>query len=193
MSLGLALNQPHEFDQWTGWFKEEFAPADLDETGVHAFIRHFADLGIFEPIDENRWILCGVDCDQPRDRIRDAVRDHLETLGGSEAGFAVAYFLGRKPVLAKTSSPSHPPAWVSKAGESPDREKASDLSNLQIVKKVGRQLQPFLEFEKQVVSRLRGTHTQPQDARIIFNFILRQTRRRAEPKKWEQLSRKRHR
>ncbi|GJL78347.1 MAG: hypothetical protein NPINA01_13360 [Nitrospinaceae bacterium] len=187
MSLELALSEPHELDQWAVWFKETLAPADLEAAGVLAFMHHFADLGILEPLDENRWKLGGGEKNQAR--TEKEIRDRLEALSLTEQGFAVAYFLGRrpKPSSAKTEKPPVPQASAKKP------EVASDLSNLQIVKKVGRQLKPFLDFEKETLTRLQGEYTQPKDARLIFNFILSQTQRKAEPKKWEQLSRKRHR
>ena len=188
----MSAERPQSLNQWSFWIKENFAPDGLDDDGVLAFMRHFADLGIFEPVNDNEWKFFGGD-KQP-DQINEAFLDRLETLSGTEEGFAVAYFLGRKPVSSnavKKPNP-RPSSRQKEASKPPNREIASDLSNLQIVKKVGRQLQPFLEFEKETISRLQGTHTQPQDARIIFNFILRQTRQKAEPKKWEQLSRKRH-
>jgi len=193
--LQQSLNQPRTLEQWADWFRAELAPSDLEPAGLLAFMHHFADLGLLEPVDETQWQLGGVDTSQPSIRLMDAVRSRLEALSGGDEGIAVACFLGRRP---KTSfSPlkkSHPQPLRQGSGENipPNREKASDLSNLQIVKKLGRQLQPFLDFERQTLSRLLGTHTQQKDARIIFNFILRQTQQKAEPKKWEQLSRKRH-
>ena len=75
----------------------------------------------------------------------------------------------------------------------PKPERASDLSNLQIVKKVGRQLEPFLKAESTIVSRLIGEHTSKADARLLFNYMFGKMGSKAQPRKWEQLSRKRHR
>lgn len=195
MNLDMASDQPYELDQWAAWFKAELAPSDLDAPGVLAFMYYFADMGILEPADENRWKLCTIDNKHSSGQMRDAVREHLEGLSHTEAGFVIVYFLGQRPQVS-----SHPlgntqkqkPHSITEEGKTPNREKASDLSNLQIVKKVGRQLSPFLDFEKETVARLLGPQTQQKDARIIFNYILRQTQQKAEPKKWEQLSRKRH-
>ena len=198
MSLEKNLNQAHALNQWAVWFKKEFAPSDLDADGVFAFMHHFADLGIFESVgDENRWKLGGIDFDSNDKNIREMLLDRLETLSKTTDGFAVACFLGRQPEIstAKKETSQSPPAnriAPKITGETPNLEKASNLSNLQIVKKVGRQLKPFLEFEKETVSRLQGIHTPSKEARVIFNYILRHTRTKAEPKKWEQLSRKRH-
>jgi len=158
-------------------------------------MHHFADLGILEPFGENRWKIGGVDFNQSPSEIRAAVKDRLETLSLTKEGFAVACFLGQRPQVSSLSaenSQSQKPHRIPDKGKIPNPEKASDLSNLQIVKKVGRQLKPFLDFEKETLSRLQGSYTPQKDARKIFNFILRQTQGKAEPKKWEQLSRKRH-
>ena len=72
-------------------------------------------------------------------------------------------------------------------------EIASDLSNLQIVKKVGKQLKPFLDVETKIVSKLQGQHTTKIDARHLFQYIFGKINSKAKPRKWEQLSRKRHR
>jgi hypothetical protein len=192
--MSLELSHAHELEQWAVWFKKEFAPSDLDADGVLAYMHHFADLGILESIaEEGKWQLSGIDSDSCSENIRQKVFDQLEVLSHTTAGFAVACFLGRRPELppAEKESSGRDASSKINAG-APNREIASDLSNLQIVKKVGRQLQPFLELEKTTVSRLLGNHTQLKEARTIFNFILRHTKTKAEPKKWEQLSRKRH-
>ena len=196
MSLEKNLHHAHDLEQWAVWFKKELAPTDLDRAGVLAFLHHFADLGILEStVNEGQWKLAGIDSDSNSENIRKGVLDRLETLSKTTAGFAVNFFLGRQPDIPPANQETA--ASVQKISPkvnalAPNLEKASDLSNLQIVKKVGRQLKPFLEFEKEMVSRLMGIHTQQKEARVIFNFILRHTRTKAEPKKWEQLSRKRH-
>ncbi len=147
MSLENNLNQAHGLDQWAVWFKKEFAPSDLDEGGTLAFLHHFADLGIFESVgDENRWKLAGIDFDANDENIRERVLDRLETLSRTTAGFAVACFLGRRPDIpsGKKETSQSPPAKRTAPkiiGETPNLEKASDLSKLQIVKKVGRHVE----------------------------------------------------
>jgi hypothetical protein len=75
----------------------------------------------------------------------------------------------------------------------PGEKKSSDLSNLQIVKKWGSQLSPFLDVEQKTIERLRGTYTSQEDAQWLFSYILNKTRKKSPAKKWEQISRKRHR
>ncbi len=198
MSPEINLEQSHPLDQWAVWFKKKFAPSDLDAGGVLAYMHHFGDLGILETVGPNgKWQLSGINFESDPDNIRQQVLDRLETLSRTSAGFAVNYFLGRSAGFSAEGKATPPSAPVKRfeardKPTAPNREVASDLSNLQIVKKVGRQLQPFLEFEKETVSRLLGTYTQTKEARVIFNYILRHTKTKAEPKKWEQLSRKRH-
>lgn len=196
MSFDIDPGNAHAFKQWAVWFKKKLAPLDLNADGVLAFMYHFADLGILEPdVDEDKWKLAGIDSDSNPENIRKQVLDRLETLSRTPRGFALACFLGRPPEFpasGKEISSSEKRVAQKNNENAPNREIASDLSNLQIVKKVGRQLQPFLQFEKDTVSRLLGTHTQTKEARVIFNFILRNTQSKAEPRKWEQLSRKRH-
>ena len=75
----------------------------------------------------------------------------------------------------------------------PGDKKSSNLSNLQIVKKWGSQLRPFLDVEQKTIVRLRGEVTSQEDAQWLFSYILNKTRKKSPAKKWEQISRKRHR
>ena len=75
----------------------------------------------------------------------------------------------------------------------PSEKKSSDLSNLQIVKKWGNQLRPFLDIEQKTIARLRGRYTSQEAAQWLFSYILNKTKQKSPAKKWEQLSRKRHR
>lgn len=203
MSSDEDLSRPLPLGQWVSWFLEKFAAPDLDPACVRSYLFHFADLGVLKPFDSGLWELTGVDSDVPPDRIENDLRVRLETLSQTEQGFALACFLGRPPgklpgPVADSSRPSRPgkkDRAASAGGPSgyPPIQRASDLSNLQIVKKVGRQLSPFLEMEKNMLARLQGPHTAKEDAQRIFNYVLGKTRKKAEPKKWEQLSRKRHR
>lgn len=198
MALEKNLHLAHALEQWAVWFNNEFAPADLDENGALAFMHHFVDLGVLRSVDEEgKWQLSEINIESDPENFRQQVLDCLETLSRTSAGFAVNFFLGRQPDISSDDKGKPGSAPAKQLGakvkqNAPKREVASDLSNLQIVKKVGRQLQPFLKFEKETVARLLGPHTQTKEARVIFNFILRHTKTKAEPKKWEQLSRKRH-
>jgi hypothetical protein len=199
MDLEIDPSQAHTLEQWAIWYKSEIAPSDLDNNGLVAYLHYFADLGIFETTaDEGKWQLTGIDIGLGPNIIREKVLNKLENISLTDKGFALNYFLGRRPAVPSPNEDEPKQLPVKKKSlnsksKAPGLEKASDLSNLQIVKKVGRQLQPFLEFENETVARLVGPQTQKKEARVIFNYILRHTRTEAEPKKWEQLSRKRHR
>ena len=110
----------------------------------------------------------------------------------------MAYFIGykdlsKKPLSTITGSSDFKSANQKRKESVPLGNPASNLSNLQIVKKVGKQLQPFLQIEESVVSRLIGEYVDKQDAQNLFHYMFGKAGAKAEPKVWEQLSRKRHR
>ena len=75
----------------------------------------------------------------------------------------------------------------------PKHKKISDLSNLQIVKKWGNQMRGFLDVEQKTIARLRGFYTSQKDAQWMFSYMLSKTKEKSPARKWEQISRKRHR
>lgn len=185
--------------EWVSWFQDGIAPPDLDEAGIRSFLKHFADLGILEPAGEERWRLSGLDAARPTEELRKQVVGRLESLSRTESGFAVACFLGRPAVPPSSrSAPPEPEQQKDGGGGlfgkrgSRGNETVSDLSNLQIVKKLGRQLKPLLDLEKRIMDRLPGKHTTPEDAKRIYNYLLSKGMQKASPRQWEQLSRKRH-
>jgi hypothetical protein len=120
----------------------------------------------------------------------------LEKESDTKNGFAIGYFLRSK---IKGYSPKNLPNIFQEKTEVPVKKsifsapvKASDLSNLQIVKKVGKQLLPFLELENKYISCLRGENVSKEDAKRLFQHILPQIKEKGKPKEWEQLSRRRH-
>ena len=136
MNLDMAADQPYELDQWSAWFKSELAPSDLDAPGVLAFMHHFAYLGILEPAGGDLWKLCGMENNHSSGPLRDVVRDHLEALTRTEAGFAISYFLGQRHRVSQLplkGSHNQQPRSIPDAGKTSNRENASDFSNLQIV------------------------------------------------------------
>ena len=186
-------------DEWVSFFVEFIVPDDLSEEVAESFLMHLSDLDALVQVDENiwEWKDCGsqIQCES----LIALVQEHLESLCDSESGFALPYFIGFKNLtkksldalplskdsLGKVVNRKHPGTKVVKP--------ASDLSNLQIVKKVGKQLQPFLKIEESIVSRLMGKHVSKQDAQKLFHYMFGKMGTKAEPRIWEQLSRKRHR
>lgn len=189
--------QPGTFEQWVPWFKENILPEGLDDPTIPAFLRHFADLGLLENAGPGTWKLSGIDRGQGPDKAKSQLLGRMKDLSEDDKGFALKYLLGfsgedtLSAVFPEEPTTSRPQS--KEPGNTPLPEKASDLSNLQIVKKVGRQLRPFLELEKKVVSKLKGIYTTREDSQKIFHYILGKSQTKAKPKKWEQLSRKRHR
>ena len=181
-------------DAWGKFLIEFIVSNDLSEELVGSFLRHLADLGVLLPCDEDVWEWCNSEVELKNLIAR--IKNDLESLSDSESGFALAYFIGykklnKKPLDDKVDSKDNINRKQSKLP--PDIKPASDLSNLQIVKKTGKQLQPFLQIEESVVSRLTGKHVGKQDAQKLFHYMFGKVCAKAEPRVWEQLSRKRHR
>ncbi len=181
-------------DAWGKFLIEFIVSNDLSEELVGSFLRHLADLGVLLPCDDDVWEWCNSEVELKNLIAR--IKNDLESLSDSESGFALAYFIGykklnKKPLDDKVDSKDNINWKQSKLP--PDIKPASDLSNLQIVKKTGKQLQPFLQIEESVVSRLTGKHVGKQDAQKLFHYMFGKVCAKAEPRVWEQLSRKRHR
>ena len=181
-------------DAWGKFLIEFIVSSDLSEELVGSFLRHLADLGVLLPCDDDVWEWCNSEVALKNLIAR--IKNDLESLSDSESGFALAYFIGykklnKKPLDDKVDSEDNINRKQSKLP--PDIKPASDLSNLQIVKKTGKQLQPFLQIEESVVSRLTGKHVGKQDAQKLFHYMFGKVCAKAEPRVWEQLSRKRHR
>ena len=181
-------------DAWGKFLIEFIVSNDLSEELVGSFLRHLADLGVLLPCGDDVWEWCNSEVELKNLIAR--IKNDLESLSDSESGFALAYFIGykklnKKPLDDKVDSKDNINRKQSKLP--PDIKPASDLSNLQIVKKTGKQLQPFLQIEESVVSRLTGKHVGKQDAQKLFHYMFGKVCAKAEPRVWEQLSRKRHR
>lgn len=187
-------------NEWIRFFIEFIVSNDLSEELVGSFLRHLADLGVLLPCDGDVWEWCNSEVELKN--LVAMVKKDLESLCDSESGFALPYFIGYKNLHKKsfddetdTSSKNSPKINITrKRSESFSNIKpASDLSNLQIVKKVGKQLQPFLQLEESIVSRLTGKQAGKQDSQKLFHYMFGKIGIKAEPRVWEQLSRKRHR
>ncbi len=183
---------PVSLNEWVKFFIEFIVPDDLSEDVAGSFLMHLADLGVLLELAESTWQWRGCDSPAASESLITVVQKDLELLCDSDSGFALAYFIGykklnKKPLVAEVEDKVRRRQSASLSATRP----ASDLSNLQIVKKTGKQLQPFLQIEESVVSRLTGKYAGKQDAQKLFHYMLMGDK--AEPKVWEQLSRKRHR
>ena len=179
---------------WVRFLKENITPADIDDETTYSFLHYLEDLKLIIRCanDDLRWqgLEECVDEDENKQNIKNGILQMSQT----ESGFALPFFIGFESIeLPAIESLIRPESKKVKNKDIPQPEPASDLSNLQIVKKVGRQLKPFLEAESTIVSRLIGERTTKTDARYLFQYIFGKINSKAQPRKWEQLSRKRHR
>lgn len=181
---------------WLVRLRELWGAEDLDESLELALFHYLADLNIFEECGNDMWRFAGeVEGDGNIDK---ALRSVLEGKGQTEPGFALAHLL-----LEPNESIKSPESGAEAGSKTGERsifsrskglpKKSSDPSTLQIVKKVGRQLESFIELEKSYLEKLPGNHTTKKDARKIYNFALSRMKQKADPLPWEQLSRRRHR
>ena len=185
-------------DEWVEFFKIVLGSEDLKEDIAESFIRHLADLNAINLIEGGQWKWNNGNPSLNGEALILQVKKDLEKKCKTESGFVLPYFIGYKKLaripLENIRRQENPPKPLQKKNLfGVKKEAASDLSNLQIVKKVGKQLQPFLQLEESVVSILAGKHVSKQDAQKLFHYMFSKVGAKVEPRKWEQLSRKRHR
>ena len=179
---------------WVKFLTEDFTPDDLDKETACSLLHYLEDLKLLIPFENDtlKWkeLRDGMAL---KEQIQ-VIRDGMMRMAHTEIGFAMPFFIGfEKLKLPAIESLLESKQLAVKRKNTPKPELASDLSNLQIVKKVGRQLKPFLEVESIIVKRLLGKRTSKADARKLFQYMFGKLNSKAEPRKWEQLSRKRHR
>ena len=191
------LNYPENL--WLDWFMDGIMNPDIDETGARSILHYLIDLNILEFGGDDSLKLFKVRQGQSSDEVRSALLETLNGMSQTESGFALVYFFSGSskteypPLNEEGSSSGIKRKGIFGKSFSTEEKKSSNLSNLQIVKKWGNTMRPFLDLEQQTIARLRGIHTSREDAQWLFNYILNKTRQKSPAKKWEQLSRKRHR
>jgi hypothetical protein len=179
---------------WVTILKENFTSDDLEDETLYAFLNYLIDLELLVPSENDSLRWRGLTDDLQKEEQIPLIQTDLLEMSESEPGFALPFFIRLETIklptlesLIETEEKKEKSKNISKA------ERSSDLSNLQIVKKVGRQLEPFMKAESTIVSRLIGGHTTKADARRLFHYMFGKMGSKAQPRKWEQLSRKRHR
>ena len=178
---------------WINFLNEKFIFDDLDDETIYALLNYLIDLGLLVSTENDSFEWQGLSKDVERvEKIRVMQTDFLR-LSQSEPGFALPFFVRIDTGLPTLESLIETKEKKAKSKIIGQPEASSDLSNLQIVKKVGRQLEPFLKAESTIVSRLIGVRTTKADAQQLFHYIFAKMGSKAQPRKWEQLSRKRHR
>lgn len=179
-------------DGWLCCLKSGIVSPDMPIEVVRAFFHHLADLGLFEQVEGNFWRLTGVDAYEVAGK--DVLAQRLDALASIKKALFIPYFFHPSPNLPDIFSLQFEVQPLTQAQDTgiPAGEKASDLSNLQIVRKVGRQLGPFIQLEKNFFNMVEGPNTSKEDARSLFNYLLEKNREKGKPREWEQLSRRRH-
>jgi len=185
------------FVRLSSWMQNCILHEGIDSELTGSFIRYLTDLQVLTFSPPNNYFVSN-DPNSVLDETlsADMFLSVLEKESETKNGFAIGYFLRSK--LKGYTPKNLPDIFLEKPEVSVKRSifsapgKASDLSNLQIVKKVGKQLLPFLELENKYISSLRGENVSKEDAKRLFQHILPQIKEKGKPKEWEQLSRRRH-
>jgi len=179
---------------WVKILKENFIADDLNDEACYSLIHYFEDLGLLTKKDNEVLVWSDLSKELSWDDQKLIIQDSILKMSQTKAGLALSFFIGFKKIDLPTLEALIGSEKSNDRGNRNTKpEFASDLSNLQIVKKVGQQLKPFLEVESKIVSKLQGKNTTKVDARHLFQYIFGKINSKAKPRKWEQLSRKRHR
>ena len=190
----IPLPKSMQVSDWVKVLTADFTPDDLDEETAYSLLHYLEDLQLLIPFENDtlKW-------KELRDGMLlneqiQVMRDGMIKMAHMEIGFAMPFFIGfEKLKLPTIESLLESKELAVKNKNTRKAELSSDFSNLQIVKKVGRQLKPFLQAESIIVERLLGKRTGKADARKLFQYMFGKINSKAQPRKWEQLSRKRHR
>ena len=191
------LNYSEEL--WCEWFLDGIFNEDIDATGRIPIVHYLLDLNVLEPDGNGTFKLSRLNDGQSSQEVKKMLVDFLSSMGKTEKGFALVYFLSNTSakelplLITEEETTSSKRKNIFNKNYLPGDKKSSDLSNLQIVKKWGSQLRPFLDIEQKTIARLRNDFTSQEDAQWLFSYILNKIRKKSPAKKWEQLSRKRHR
>ncbi len=172
----------------------------MEESVKRALCSHLADLGLFEVISEQEWRLAGFEgTSGGNEAVKEFLKTRVNELASTDAGFALNFFLSDPPIRpdpefmrVEEPIPSTPSKGLFQREKKTLPKGSADPSNLQIVKKVGRQMGSYITLEKEFIDRVAGTHTSRAEARKIFNVALAKIGSKAKPQSWEQISRRRH-
>ena len=179
---------------WATLLMDHILLSGVNDVTAVALCGHLADLGVLVETGEEDWQLAPPLNEKLK--IEKVLEKRLNDLSSTESGFAVRYFLKNPPdskMMDDTLDQEKRGAEVDpKSNPQLLDQKTSNLSNLQIVRKYGRQVESFVELEKSYTEKLLGPHTNLREARKIFNFVLSRLKQKTEPRLWEQLSRRRH-
>jgi len=190
----IPLPRSMKASDWVDFLAENFIPDDLEKETVYSLLHHLEDLKLLVASDNETLMWSELKVGMSLNKQIQVMRDGMMRMANTEIGFAIPFFIGFEKVkLPAIKSLLESKQLTVKDKTVPKPELASDLNNLQIVKKVGRQLKPFLQAESIIVKKLLGNRTSKADARKLFQYMFWKENSKAQPREWEQLSRKRHR
>tara|TARA_B100000686_G_scaffold288595_1_gene314816 strand:- start:724 stop:1317 length:594 start_codon:yes stop_codon:yes gene_type:complete len=179
---------------WIKFLSEKVFLDDLEEVTAYSLLHYLEDLELLVSCGKVKFFWKDLPEGLSLDENIEFIQNGLKNMASTKLGFALPFFINFENIELPTIESMIESGKNNQEGKiNFNSETTSDLSNLQIVKKVGKQLKPFLEAEKSIVERLIGKHTSKLDARNLFQYIFGKINTKAPPKKWEQLSRKRHR
>jgi len=184
------MPSPRSSKQWLEILSDTYLATGMDGVTLDAVFFYLVDLGLFVDSGEGQWTIHGKT--SVAEDYAGNLEERLRGLCQEPKGKPLAYLLlkGREWMPEpETSSSSTTKPSIEKGFPA----KTSNLSNLQIVNKYGRQVQSFIELEQEFMRHLVGPQTDKKAARKLFNYILSQMKEKAAPRPWEQLSRRRHR
>ena len=199
MSPDEAPHLYHSSSLWFVWLQDGILNDDIDPNGEKPILHYLIDLNIFTINSTGLLKISMITDNQPSNTVKTSLIKSLKSMGQDKKGFALLYFLTGfsedqlPPLSLGDVSNDIKRKNIFNKGYLPGKNKSSNLSNLQIVKKWGNQLRPFLDLEQKTIARLQGKHTSQKDSQWLFSYILNKTKKKSPANKWEQLSRKRHR
>ncbi|MGV7222094.1 MAG: hypothetical protein ACQ9MH_11245 [Nitrospinales bacterium] len=174
---------------WAVLLRDGVIDQNLNDDIANCLVKHLADLGILKIADEDLWKFTSDNKLDSEESIKNDFTQKFDNARQSEPGSLLKYFTGE---TLNEKDFQFPKGDTSKAEVGKDKKISSNLSNFQIVRKMGRQLSPFIELENNIISQLEGTHVTKIDAKILFKYILNRIQAREKPREWEQISRRRH-
>ena len=174
---------------WVSILRDGIVVDEASDVVLRPLIRHLADLGAFEYCGDDLWALAKGQGTASGEGVSDGLSRHFVSLAQEKNGFILKYFSREVPADTEFDLPAKGVGFKKSGGS---LKISADLSNYQIVRKMGRQLSPFIELENDIVNRLEGRRVTRSDAKILFKFVFSKMRTMAKPRQWEQISRRRH-
>jgi len=174
---------------WAKFLRDGFIDKSITGETVNSLIKHLADLGIYNSSGGDLWLFSSENKLDSEETLKSDFIQKFDNVLKSEYGSLLKYFTGK---VLDDEDFKFPTSDTNKAEVGKDKKISSNLSNYQIVRKMGRQLSPFIELENNIINRLEGTHVTRGDAKILFKYILSRIQKREKPREWEQISRRRH-